>query len=84
MHIEHKAGDKMYIDYAGATLDIADTATGEVRSAEVFVAILGASQLIYVEAVASQGKEDFIYACRHALEYYGGAKLSCPTTCAQR
>lgn len=73
MHIEHKAGDKMYIDYAGATLDIADTATGEVRSAEVFVAILGASQLIYVEAVASQGKEDFIYACRHALEYYGGA-----------
>lgn len=73
MHIEHKAGDKMYIDYAGATLDITDAATGEAHAVEVFVAILGASQLIYVEAVASQGKEDFIYACRHALEYYGGA-----------
>lgn len=73
MHIDHKAGDKMYIDYAGANLNVTDPSSGEVSAVEVFVAILGASQLIYVEAVASQGKDDFIYACRHALEYYGGA-----------
>ena len=38
----------------------------------MFVAILGASQLTYVEAVASQQKEDFIVACENALHYYGG------------
>lgn len=72
MHIEHKAGDKMYVDFTGAKLDVTDPASGEVKAVEVFVAILGASQLTYVEAVMSQGKEDFIHACRNAVEYFGG------------
>jgi len=72
MHIEHKAGDKMYVDFTGEKLSVTDSTSGEVTAVEVFVAILGASQLTYVEAVMSQGKEDFIYACRHALEYFGG------------
>lgn len=73
MHIEHKAGDKMYVDFTGGKLSVTDPANGVVRDVEVFVAILGASQLIYVEAVDSQNKADFIYACRHAVEYYGGS-----------
>src|SRR6185312_3507486 len=72
MHKEHIAGDKMYIDFAGQKLIITDELTGETRNVEVFVAILGASQLTYVEAVMSQKKEDFIPACENALQFYGG------------
>jgi transposase len=72
MRIEHKAGDKMYVDFAGDKLSIVDKQTGEIQQVEVFVAILGASQLTYVEAVMTQQKEDFIAACEGALHYYGG------------
>jgi transposase len=72
MHMEHKAGDKLYVDFAGEKLSIVDKQTGEIQQVEVFVAILGASQLTYVEAVMSQQKEDFIGACESALYYYGG------------
>lgn len=72
MRMEHKAGDKLYVDFAGDKLTIIDKQSGEVQSVEVFVAILGASQLTYVEAVTSQQKEDFIAACEGALHYYGG------------
>lgn len=73
MHREHKEGDKMFIDYAGDKLSIINKDTGEVKPVEVFVAILGASQLTYVEAVMTQQKEDFIPACENALHYFGGA-----------
>jgi transposase len=73
MHMEHKAGDKMFIDFAGEKLKVIDQHTGEIVSVEVFVAILGASQLTYVEAVPSQKLEDFISACENALYYFGGA-----------
>jgi transposase len=72
MRMEHKAGDKLYVDFAGDKLTIIDKQSGEVQPVEVFVAILGASQLTYVEAVMSQQKEDFIAACEGALHYYGG------------
>lgn len=72
-HIDHKAGDKMYVDYAGDKLSVVDRETGEIREAEVFVSILGASQLIYIEAMMSQCKEDYIMGCEHALGYYQGA-----------
>lgn len=72
MRMEHKAGDKMYVDFAGDKLQITHQATGEVKDVEVFVSILGASQLTYVEAVLTQQKEDFIGACENALYYYGG------------
>jgi len=72
MHIEHKAGDKLYVDFAGNKLSIIDQQTGEIKEVEVFVAILGASQLTYVEAVMTQQKEDFVAACENALHYYGG------------
>lgn len=70
MHMEHKAGDKMYIDFAGSKLQFHPNEA--VRDAEVFVAILGCSQLTYVEAVDSQRKEDLIRACENALHYFEG------------
>lgn len=72
MRMEHKAGDKLYVDFAGDKLQIIDKQTGEIQQVEVFVAILGASQLTYAEAVMTQQKEDFIAACENALHYYGG------------
>jgi len=72
-HIDHLPADKVFIDFAGKKLPIADKETGEVTQLEVFVAILGYSQLTYVEAVRSQKQEDFISACVNALHYFGGS-----------
>lgn len=72
MHMEHKAGDKLYVDFAGDKLAIVDPQTGELEPVDVFVAILGASQLTYVEAVKTQQKEDFIAACEQAMLFYNG------------
>lgn len=72
MRKEHKAGDKLYIDFAGEKLSFTDKQTGETIPVEVFVAILGASQLTFVQALMSQKKEDFIPACEDALHYIGG------------
>ena len=72
MRVAHKAGDKLFIDFTGKRLSIVDDLSGEVQEVEVFVAILGCSQLTFVTAVASQKKEDFILACERALHFYGG------------
>lgn len=66
MHLEHKAVDKVFIDFAGDKLSIIDLDTGEIIAVEVFVAILPCSQLTYVEAVMSQKKEDLIRASENA------------------
>ncbi|HWR33705.1 MAG TPA: IS21 family transposase [Chitinophagaceae bacterium] len=76
MHIEHKVGDKMYVDFAGATLPYVDAHTGEIKNAQVFVAILGWSQYVYVEAMLSQTIEEFIAACENALHYFNGVPLA--------
>jgi transposase len=72
MHLEHKAGDKTYIDFAGDKLSIVDPHTGEERKVEVFAAILGCSQLTYVEATHSQKTEDLINVTENAFHYFGG------------
>jgi transposase len=71
MHINHKAGEKMYIDFAGEKLYLFDFEDNRI-GVEVFVAILGCSQLTYVEAVSSQKKEDLIKVCENALHYFEG------------
>lgn len=76
MHIEHKVGDKMYVDFAGETLSYLDTATGEIKEAQVFAAILGWSQYAYLEALPSQQVEDFIHGCENALHYFKGVPLA--------
>ncbi len=79
MHLEHKVGDKMFIDFAGKKLHITDKKTGEMTEVEVFVAILAASQYTYVEAIASQQKADFISATQNAFHYFGGVpRLTVP------
>ena len=72
MHMVHKAGDKMFIDYAGKTLQIVQKETGELIDVHFFVAVLGASQYTYAEASMSQKKEDFIVSVENALYYFNG------------
>lgn len=72
MHFEHKAGDKLYVDYTGKKLEIVNQQTGEVTQVEVLVAVLGSSQYTYVEATKTQKKEDFMGAIENALHYFGG------------
>lgn len=72
MHFAHKAGDKLFVDFAGKRLSLVDEATGQVEPVEFFVAVLGCSQLTYAQAVHSQRKEDFITALQNALHYIGG------------
>jgi transposase len=72
MHIEHKAGDKMFVDYAGEKLAYTDPASGKEHPVEVFVAILGASELTYVEASESQQKLEWIRSNERALWYFEG------------
>jgi transposase len=71
-HFEHKAGDKIYVDYTGSKLHIVDRKTGEIKPVEVLVVLLGYSQYTYVEASISQKKEDFIASVENALHYFGG------------
>jgi len=73
MHMEHKAGDKMYADFTGKKMHYVDPFTGQRNEVEIFVAILGASQLTYVEAVKSQKLEDWIKVNENALRYFGGS-----------
>lgn len=72
MHIEHKYGDRAFFDYTGKKLRVYDRETGEEREVEVFLGILGASQLTYVEAVDSQKIPDTIGATENAFRYFGG------------
>jgi len=79
MHIEHKAGDLIYADFTGKKMHYTDPDTGELIPMEIFITILGASQLIYVEAVKSQKLEDWIRANENGWRYYGGATRGiCP------
>ena len=76
---EHKAGEKMFVDWAGATIPVHDSATGQAWPASLFVAVLGASSYTYAEATRDQQLEAWIQAHIHALEFYGGVpKLAVP------
>ena len=70
---EHKAGEKMFVDWAGATIPVYDGVTGQAWPASLFVSVLGASSYTYAEATRDQQMEAWIQAHMHALEFYGGA-----------
>ena len=72
MRQRHAAGDKLFVDYAGATIDVVCPATGEVRTAQLFVAALGASNYTYVEASWSQKLSDWIASHTRAFSFFGG------------
>lgn len=66
------AGEKLLVDYAGQTVPVVDRRTGEVREAQIFVAVLGASNFTYVEATWSQRLPDWIGSHRRCFEFLGG------------
>src|SRR6185312_11954375 len=72
MRQSHVAGERMFVDYAGTTLAVIDAATGEVRTAQLFVAVLGASNYTYAEATWTQGLSDWIGAHTRAFAFVGG------------
>ena len=69
---EHKAGEKMFVDWAGATIPLYDATTGQAWPASLFVSVLGASSYTYAEATRDQQLEAWIQAHIHALEFFGG------------
>lgn len=72
MRQEHKAGEKAFIDWAGATIPIYDRATGVAWQAPLFVAALGASSYTWAEATRDQQMESWLQAHMHAFEFWGG------------
>ncbi len=68
----HRAGEKMFVDYAGMTIKVMDTITGKILEAPVFVSVLGASNYTYVEATPSQELEQWICSHCRCFEYFGG------------
>jgi len=70
--LNHIAGDKLYIDYAGKKLHIVDKHTGEIRDVEVFVGILPASSYTYVEASYDQTRESLVKSVGNCLRFFGG------------
>ncbi len=72
MRQEHRAGEKLFVDYAGRTMEVVDAKTGEIRKAEIFVATLGASSLTYCEATWSQGLPDWIGSHVRCFAFLGG------------
>jgi len=69
---EHRAGEKMFVDYAGATIPIHDPQSGDVHDAAVFVAVLGASSYTFAEAANGQDLRNWIGSHRRAFEFFGG------------
>lgn len=72
MRQRHVGGDKVFVDFAGDTIDVIDPGTGEVRPAKLFVAAMGASSYIYAEARASEGLEDWLGAHVNLFAFLGG------------
>ncbi len=72
MHLDRKAGERLYVDDSGKKLWITDRRTREKRSVELFVTALGASGLIYAEATETQQTQDFCESVARACLFYGG------------
>jgi transposase len=68
----HKAGEKLFVDYAGHTLPIVNPRTGEIKDAQIFVAVLGASNYTFAEATWSQNLSDWLGSHCRAFDFYGG------------
>ena len=72
MHLNHKPGEVMQVDWAGDTAAVIDTDTGEIIPAYVFVATLPYSGYSYVEAFFSMNQESWTTAHVNAYKYFGG------------
>jgi len=65
----------VFVDYAGATIDVVCGKTGETRAAQIFVATLGASNLTYAEATWTQSISDWVGSHVRAFTYFGGVPV---------
>lgn len=72
MRQSHVAGERLFVDYAGTTLEVIDAATGEAMTAQLFVAVLGASSYTYAEATWSQGLSDWIGSHSRTFAFFNG------------
>ena len=70
---EYRAGERVFVDYAGLTVEVVDPTTGEVHAAQIFVAALGASNYTYAEATWTQQLPDWIASHVRMVEHFGGA-----------
>src|SRR5437867_10546424 len=68
----HRAGEKLFVDYAGQKPSVIDPSTGERISVELFVAVLGASNYTYAEATLTQQVPDWIASHQRAFAFLGG------------
>lgn len=68
----HPAGERAFLDFAGPTVPIIDTHTGEITQAQIFVAILGASSYTFACATRAQKVQNWVQCTIAALEYFGG------------
>ena len=71
MRQDHRAGERLFVDYAGQVASVIDRNTGEVREAQIFVAVMGASNYTYAEATWSQRLPDWIGAHGRAMAFLG-------------
>ena len=79
MRQEHRAGEKLFVDYAGQTVPVYDLHTNQMREAQIFVAVLGASNYTYAEATWTQSLPDWISSHSRAFAFFGGVpKLVVP------
>ncbi len=69
----HVAGEKLFVDYAGRTMEVIDGTTGEISTVQIFVAVLGASSYTYAEATYTQSLPDWIGSHARAFAFLGGA-----------
>lgn len=69
---EYRAGEKLFVDYAGQTIPIQDPLTGETRDAYLFVAALGASNYTFAEASLAQDLPSWIQSHVHTFDFFGG------------
>lgn len=72
MRHDHLAGEKLFIDYAGHTVEVIDSQTGEICNAQIFVAVFGASNYTFAEATRSQALPDWIGSHVRAFSFFGG------------
>ncbi len=72
MRQSHKAGEKLFVDYTGHTLPIVNPSTGEIKDAQIFVAVMGASNYTFAEATWSQNLSDWLGSHRRTFDFLGG------------
>ena len=84
MHQEHRVGERMLVDYAGQTVPVIDPETGELRQAQVFVAVLGASSYTFAEATWTQTLTLWTASHVRAFAFYGGCPELVVPDCVSR